>query len=232
MKILHRVHTGGIIMKKNILAVVFVAALLPFHSASAGIITAANYADDIAFSAATGATSLTGALPDLGSVGTSITLGDATLSAGNTIFVGSGWSSLLPDGNAIAISGPENLSIDIDVGLSRAFGFYFHEPMASTAALDGCNVTVCVDSTFLIEFFLDGNLIDGANYNGANDVAEFYGFTLDMSFNSVRFTETVGTNDNEFFGEMYRAQVPEPSSLLLIAAGLVGFALLRRFTIG
>jgi hypothetical protein len=199
--------------------------------ANAGIISSGSYADDTTFSAATGAVSLTGALPDYGdtSQGTSVTLGDATLSAGNSIFVGSGWSSLMPSGNAIAISGPENMSVSINTDLSNAFGFYFHEPSTnnSTALEDECNAT-CSESIFSIEFYLSGSTVDSLSFSPANDQLVFMGIVLDESFDSVKFTETTGGIDNEFFGEMFIAKVPEPTTLTLLFTAAAGLLFARR----
>lgn len=206
--------------------------LLPAHAAFAGIISAMEYTDDAAFSAATGATSLTGPLPELGDVGNSVTLGDATLNAGNTIFVGEGWSSLLPNERAIAISGNENLDISIDTGLSTAFGFYFHEPAGSTAKLDGCNAS-CVDSTFNIQFLLDGVLVDSMSFSPVDNKAIFEGIILDTAFDEVAFTETTGGIDNEFFGEMFVSrEVPEPGTLSLLAMSLFGLGVFGRRRLG
>lgn len=106
--------------------------IITTQSATAGIISAQNYANDSAFSSATGAVCLTGALPSTsfpGAVGgVQVTLGDATLTGGGNLFVGTGWSTLMPGGNAIAISGREDLTIAINSGTWTAFGFYFHEP--------------------------------------------------------------------------------------------------------
>lgn len=202
-------------------------AMLPGQWAAAGIISADVYADDAAFSAATGAVSLTGPLPDIGNQGTSVILGDATLTAANSIIIGSGWSTLLPNDRAIAISGPENLEIAIGGGAATAFGFYFHEPSTSGVQLDGCNAA-CVDSTFLIEFLLGGSVVDSIAFAPDDDVALFGGIILDEAFDAVRFTETDGGIDNEFYGEMFVARVPEPATLGLLGAGLFAFAAMRR----
>jgi len=82
--------------------------------ASAGITSSGFYNDDAAFSLNSGATSLTGALPNLRGQGRSVTLGGATITADNTIFVGSGWSSWMPGGNAIAVSGVETIGISVN----------------------------------------------------------------------------------------------------------------------
>lgn len=176
---------------------------------------------------AAGGSSLTGLLPSSTS-GTMVTLGDATLSAGgNDIFVGGGWSTLLPGGNAIAISGLENLQVSINTGLASGFGGFFHEPGSSTARLDGCN-TLCVDSTFLVQFWLGASLVESIGFNAPDDQALFGGVYLDEIFDRVTITETIGTNDNEFFGEMYALRVPEPATLWLLGGSLIGIGLMRR----
>jgi len=218
-------------MKRMAQAAAVFASLALGTPANADIITAGPFSDHLDFSAATGAESLTGPLPNLGNVGTSVTLGNATLTAGNTIFVDEGWSTLIPGGTAIAISGNENLDISINTGLATSFGFYFHEPSGSEDKLDGCNAT-CFNSTFVMEFFLRGSLIDESesflSFDAPNNELRFIGIAFDEVFDEVRITETSGGIDNEFYGEMYATTVPTPGTLLLLGGGLLGLAAARR----
>lgn len=70
--------------------------------------------------------------------------------------------------------------------------------------------------------------MESIGFNAVDDQALFGGVFLDEIFNRVTITETIGSNDNEFFGEMYAVRVPEPATLWLLGGSLIGIGLLRR----
>lgn len=199
------------------------------------------YTDETAFVTATGANDV--ALPNLGSVGSSTTVGDLTLSlnggGASNLFVGtSGWESTfgpqfstLIDGNDIGISGPENFAIDFGLR-ATAFGMFVHEPTdpgpAAPTSPNVCNTGSCVDSEFTISLFRNGSAIGSFILNPVDDSADFIGFADSMGFDRIEITETVGTDDNEFFGGFKLAVVPLPASLPLLLAGLFGLGALAR----
>lgn len=210
---------------------------LALSSAAAGAASVDVFNSKAAFDAnVSGAASLTGPLSELGNVGNSVTIGGATLTAGGDIFVEEGWSSKFSEGDddpsyAIAISGPENLNIDVNLSLADAFGFFFHEPTTSNQKLDGCNAT-CVASTFNIRFFNNADEIGVLDFipstYSAIDERIFFGWRSDERFNRVEITETTGGIDNEFYGEMFARVVPLPAAVWLFGSALIGLGLWGR----
>ena len=63
-------------------------------------------------------------------------------------------------------------------------------------------------------------------FNAPNDTAAFVGVAGATLFDRVEIRETVGTDDNEFYGRVYAGTqaIPEPSSLISAALGLAGLA--------
>ena len=111
------------------------------------------------------------------------------------------WSTVIP-GNDIAISGPEDLDIAINLAKSLySFGFDFHEPTDNSAPPDGCNTpsAACVVSTFIIAFLNGAAIVDG-------------------------------TTVKEYFGELNGGTrpVPAPATSLLLVIGITVIGLSRR----
>jgi hypothetical protein len=197
-----------------------------------------TYSDRTAFLAATGATSATGALPNLGllagGAAATATVGSVTFSitlpsyelylgaGGDPTVVNQDWTLRLP-GADIAISDVENLNADLAASVF-ALGFDFAEPENDPNR----GVAPFVDSTFLVTL-LQGLIPVGTfTFNEPNDSAAFVGVWSDMSFDRVEIRESVGGTENEFFGQFYTSTralgaVPEPTTCLIWGMlGLLG----------
>ncbi len=196
-----------------------------------GVIGMANatpiiFDDQSAFLSSTGATSATGTLPYLDYAGTSVTLGDITLTSSQGIYVGySGydWTERIT-GNDIAINDIENLDISINLTSSVfSFGFEFVEP-----EFDPHVTAPFVDSTFGVTLMNGTTIVDSFTFNAPNDQAYFVGVWTDVGFDNVEIREISGGIENEFFGQFYTgnapapAPVPEPATMLLFSTGLAG----------
>ena len=121
-----------------------------------------------------------------------------------------------------------NIAINEDV---FGFGFDIFEPTSSGELF--CNTT-CVASTFEVTF-LDGATSVGSETftpTPSNTETTFFGVISTLAFNGVEIRETVGSNDNEHFGNFTTvaapAPVPLPAPFALLLAGLGALAFLKK----
>ena len=167
--------------------------------------------DKADFLAATGATSATGPLPDLGLTGTDpVTVGRVRYQSesfdlffGATDFSEIDWTPRLP-GHDLAISDLERILVTFEAPV-EAFGFDFVEPRFDP------NINApFVDSTFTVSLISANTVIDSFTFNAPDDTAFFVGALANQSFDQVRIDETVGGGENEFFGQFYSTDPNNP----------------------
>jgi hypothetical protein len=198
--------------------------------------TLITYSNQAAFLSDTGASSATGALPNIGPVAPGFTVGSVSFTTlSGTLFMGTPpneWSSLIP-GADIAISGVESFQVGLAAPV-YSLGFDFHEPTKHTNNYpDDCFAT-CFDSTFEVTLLSGGVAIPGASftYNATDDVLAFVGVWTDFAFDGARIIDVTNTIDDEYWGEFYTgtrsAATPEPGTLLVLVSALGAARLLRR----
>lgn len=179
------------------------------------------------------------AVPDTGGGVNSFVSGDLTFTKSGlaTNLIGGPtadtWSTII-DGIDLAISSPEDFTVTFGTAVT-GFAFVLHEPTAAVGVLspfvDACNAT-CVDSMFNFTLYSGAVLLGSFDFLPDDDVANFVGFSSDLSFDKVVINDVTATIDNEFFGEFRTGDAvvnPLPASLpLLFFGGLVGVALATR----
>lgn len=183
-----------------------------------------TYMNKSAFLLATGGTSATGPLPNLGFIsGNLTTVGSVTFSisapssnfaigsAGISQIPSSGWYSLLP-GNDIAIGGSENLNANFP-GLIYSAGFDFAEPDSTMPIPHGnSNNPFGVNSFFTVTLKNGSTTVDSFTFDAPDDVVSFVGVWSDVPFDRLEIHETSGGIDDEYFGEFFTGTAPLPAS--------------------
>jgi hypothetical protein len=206
------------------------AAFSAAATGGAAAATVSTFNTLASFQTSTGATAASGLMPTASSSFSSATLGSVTFSAPSAVFVN--WSTLLSavqTGGVLAVNlGAGDVGGTNNDGINAQFaapvfsaGFRFHEPGSSTAIIDGCNTT-CVNSQWSLRLMSGATLVAAVPWTFPKDQATFVGVWSDTAFNRLEIRETVGSDDNEFYGQFYTglaAAVPEPGSAGLMFLG-------------
>jgi hypothetical protein len=203
----HRHTTGAVLLAA-------VTALCGFSIQAQAAITT-FIGDKAGFLAATGATSATGTLPNLGgdwsqTVG-SVTFTSAGVGTG-VIFIGAGpvqipggdWYPDPDNLNDLAINGVENMNVTF-AGPVYSMGFDIIEPDATMPFWGG----IPTDSTFDVTLKNGATTVDTFQFNAEpDDVFTFIGVWSDTAFNRVEIREIGSNNDDEYFGQFYTGTTP------------------------
>lgn len=179
-------------------------------------------------------------LPNLGIVEAGpVTVGSLTFSTPDSSFyIGNGdlpdWDATIL-GNDIAINDTENLSIEVQPGIT-GIGFFLDD--VDTDGIDvvgSCDVAECTPTEFKFDFFISGDLIFSFTENRGEGLS-FYGFDLEAEFDLLQITDVTATSDDEYFGDFYTStaairpdstqMVPIPAAFPLLASVIAGFGLM------
>jgi hypothetical protein len=202
-----------------------VALSLVAGPTAAAVVTFSNEA---LFVSQTG--SALGTLPN-GSEAASLTIpGQLTINQAVTggFYAGTGLTPYFNLGTNYTVkSGVESFDVSFPV-TTYAFGLTIYEP-TSSAQLNGCN-TACVVSTFVASLYSGATLLGSYGITPVDNGFDFYGFWSSDPITRVEIRETIGSNDNEFFGRFHTGTtpVPLPAAAWLFLSGLAGLGALGR----
>ena len=200
-------------------------AIFALLLSGAGLSSAANptlqtFDDKATFLAATNAVNATGALPNIGLVAGSTTLGSVTFGlapGGNNVYIGAAGTVAAPDwypqtpGNDIAL-GYENLEVSLPAPV-YALGFELVEPNTTMPFYGGA----AVDSTYQVTLFNGSTQVGQLSFNAPDDVLAFVGVQSDTAFDRadiIDVTQDADGNpepnigDDEYFGQFYTSVTP------------------------
>jgi len=222
-----------------IATILIASALFPYIQQTDAL-TIVQFSDQATFLAATGATCATCPMPNIGlaaPAGTPVVVNTVTFTVvapSSNLFIGTSgtgvpngdWTSKIP-GNDIAISGTENLHVDLATPVF-SFGFQFHEPTCNNRN-DGNNCGLgalgqvelgtdrpsveTTDSIFTVTLKNGVNTVASFQFNAPDDVLAFVGVQSDMAFDRVEIREIVGGQEDEHFGEFFTGTLPPPIEL-------------------
>ncbi len=173
--------------------------------------------DRYTFAAITGAQSATGALPILGELPAGV---DVQQTVGSVTFGISAPSTRLAfdenldsiEGAEIRISDIENLNATFSSPV-YAFGFDFFEP-----TLQSEENQPFIDSTFTVNLKRGSLLVDSFDFNVSDDTPSFVGAWSQQAFDRVEIRESVGSVENELFGQFYSSSL-RPADVLALHSG-------------
>ena len=210
---------GAIVIRSSALSGVVFTCAVTFCFASHVIGGTTVYTDKSTFLAATDAIDVSGPLPAAGGpIDSPLTIGHITVFAQRFWLLD--YSSRLV-GTEIGISfgaGGSNDNLDVTLAASAySFGFDFVEP-----EFDPYVNAPFIDSEFTVTLKSAGSAVGNFTFNAPNDIAAFVGVWNTEPFDFVEIRETIGGNENEFYGQFFASFVGDINFDGVVGVGDLG----------